>query len=145
MITPPPRTTLAKRDTQMIGALRHPVLATPPALPWTSPMLVLLSSSPSQGISTVSENPFRVQHIASPLIGGGDTAPHHGTSFGTTLTHPPPIRTIDDWIRALHTHTHEGFTALLESHTDETCAPCWDVSRAALLRFPQIKHYTYGN
>ncbi len=128
-----PRTILAKRDTRHTlskttlgnGALLcHPALATPPALPRASPMLVPLLSSPSHGSSYVREISFRGPHIASPLTGGGDTAPHHGTSFGTTSTQPPPIRTIDDWIRALHTHTHEGFTALLESHTYESCTPC---------------------
>jgi hypothetical protein len=108
-------------------------------------MLVSLLSSSSRGSSDVSEISFRGPHIASPLTGNGNTAPHQGPSFETTSTQPPPIRTIDDWIRALHTHTHEGFTALLESYTNESCTPCWDVSGAALIRPSQIKHYTYRN
>ena len=52
---------------------------------------------------------------------------------------------IDDWIRILYTHTHEGFASLSDLYKDATCTPYWDVSGAALLRPSKIKHYTYGN
>ena len=62
-----------------------------------------------------------------------------------TSTQLPPVRTIDDWIRALQTHMHEGFAALFDYYADDTCTPWCCVSGAALLRPSQIKHYTYGN
>ena len=38
-----------------------------------------------------------------------------------------------------------SFAALFDTYKDDNCTPCWDVSKAALLRPSQIKHYTYGN
>ena len=84
-------------------------------------------------------------HSSYPRIGGGNTEPHLRDSREDILTSLPPIHTIEDWIRALHTHSHEGFAALFDSYNDGNCTPCWDVSRAALLRPSQILHYTYGN
>ncbi len=44
----------------------------------------------------------------------------------------------------LLTHTHEEFATLALLQMEDTCPPCRDVSRDALLRPSQIHHYFFG-
>jgi hypothetical protein len=62
-------------------------------------------------------------HLSYPRIGGGSTDPHLRDSQEDTLISLPTIHTIDDWIRALHTHSHEDFAALFDTYTDDKCTP----------------------
>ncbi len=85
-------------------------------------------------------SPLPRHRSAQPLIGGGGGAPHQSTPARHTSTKPPSIQTIDDWIHLVYTHTHEEFANLVESLSDDTCTPCYDVSGLARLRPSQIKH-----
>ncbi len=62
-------------------------------------------------------------HLSYPRIGGGNTEPHLRNSKEDILTSLPIIHIIDDWIHALHTHSHEDFAALFNTYTDDNCTP----------------------
>ncbi len=132
-----PRETTREPPASLFGEnppLSQLVLAVHTISSRASPRLVLLSPRAIPRPSNVNESSTHGRLSAYPLIGGGDTAPDHGTPWGPPPTQLPPIRTIDDWIYILHTHTHEGFASLSDLYMDATCTPRWDVSGAALLR-----------
>jgi len=56
----------------------------------------------------------------------------------------PPIRSMDDWIHILHTHSQENFSEIASQYDDDSCLPCMNVSGVALLHPSLIHHYTYG-
>ncbi len=85
------------------------------------------------------------QRPAHPLTGGRGGTPRLEPPPGPTLTQLPSIQSIDDWIRLLHTHSHEDFATLVNKYEDDQCTPCWDASGAALPRPSQIKNYALGN
>jgi hypothetical protein len=51
---------------------------------------------------------------------------------------------MEDWMHILHTHSHEGFSEIVNQYKDATCLSYVDVSGVAILCPSLIQHYTYG-
>ena len=114
----------------------------------------LSHACPHDSMGTISLQRLIHKPLTRTLAATPPSLPSHRGRRGRSLSRnntwvhlgTTPDYTNDSRLDSPHarTRTRNSRPSRIDTRTTK-CTPCWDVSREALLRPSQIRHYTYGN